>query len=168
MEIKRILLPALGTLFAVAVAARQSAPGQKNIVDRANAMSETETVAYVNSILDQGVPVGEQGSGLYALVVGRSPLVLPMLERKIEEVLKSPTPLDCFKNKATDPQVAVLFLWTTIAEAGNQQSLQEASKLLKIDEKRFDRLVYNTLAQAISLRNPFTVAYQGSRLATRP
>ncbi len=122
-------------------------------------MSETEAVAYVNSILEQGMPVGEQESGLYALAVGRSSLVLPMLERKIEEVLKSPTPLDCFNNKATDPQLVILGLWTTIAEAGHEQSLKEASKLLKLDEKRFDRIVYNTLAAAINLRNPFTVGY---------
>jgi hypothetical protein len=156
-----ILLAASVALGGVVAAGAQTYPRQKSIVDRANDMSTTEAVAYVSSILEQGVPVGEPVHGLYALAVGRSSLVLPMLEGKIEEVLRSPAPLDCFKDKSTNPQLAVYFLWTTIAEAGDQQALKEASKLLRIDEKRFDRVVDHTLSAAINLRNPFAVAYQG-------
>jgi hypothetical protein len=84
-----------------------------------------------------------------------------MMEAKIEEVIKSPVPLDCFTNKTVEPQKAVFELWATMAQAGDLQALREASKLLKIDEKRFDRMVYNTMAAAISRGNPFTLLYQG-------
>jgi hypothetical protein len=125
-------------------------------------MSDAEQTAVTRSLLDRGATRGEAGDDLAILALwGRSSLILPMLEAKIEEVLKSPDPTSCFVDKTVDPQHVVMDLWFAIAYAGNEQSLREASKLLKIDEKRFDTIVYKTLSHAIGPRNPFVLAYQG-------
>jgi hypothetical protein len=48
-----------------------------------------------------------------------------------------------------------------IPGAGDEYALKEASKLIALDEKRFDLLVRNTLLSASVRRNPFAVAYRG-------
>ena len=45
--------------------------------------------------------------------------------------------------------------------SGNSQSLEEARKLIRIDEKRFGYLVERILGQARDFRNPFTAGYEG-------
>jgi hypothetical protein len=95
------------------------------------------------------------------LILGRSSLILPIMEKKIEEVLKSPNPLDCFTDKTADPQKFVDLAAWMIPGAGDEYALREVGKLIAIDEKRFGMLVRNTLLAAENLRNPFTVAYRG-------
>jgi hypothetical protein len=87
-------------------------------------------------------------------------LILPLIEAKIEEVLKATNPAECFTNKSVPPEETIFYLWRTIVWVGDKQSLLEASKLLKIDEKRFDQMVDHTMIAAYS-RNPFKLAYQG-------
>jgi hypothetical protein len=72
-----------------------------------------------------------------------------MIEKEIEEVLKSSKPRECFTDKSIDIDSTLARLWVMIGEAGDAQALREASKLLKLDE------------QAMNKRNPFIVAYQG-------
>jgi hypothetical protein len=98
---------------------------------------------------------------LGVLIRTRGSLVLPMMERKIEEVLKSSSPLDCFTDKTVDPQRFVDLAASNIAHAGDEYALKEVSKLIALDEKRFDLLVRNTLLAAENRRNPFAVAYRG-------
>jgi hypothetical protein len=123
-------------------------------------MGEPEQMAYINSVLDQGLQV-DNTDPLIVLISVRSSLVLPMMERKIEEVMKSSSPLDLFADKTIDPQRFVDVAASNIAYAGDEYALTAASKLIALDEKRFDLLVRNTLAAAQNRRNPFTVAYRG-------
>jgi hypothetical protein len=89
-------------------------------------MSDADQVSYVSSRLDHGLAIVDDDA-MDVLVLSRSSLVLPMLEKKIEEVLRSPHPLDCFTDKNADPQFAVDMAAATIAYAGDEQSLKETS-----------------------------------------
>lgn len=145
--------------IAVAVA-RQQAPAQQTLANRILRMSEDEQVAYTNSILDQGMQIDETDT-LGMLILNRSSLVLPMMERKIEEVLKSASPLDCFTYKSVDPQKFVELAASNIAYAGDEEALKQASKLIAIDEKRFGRVVLQTMLSVRGTRNAFIIAYHG-------
>jgi len=98
---------------------------------------------------------------LGTLVLARSSLVLPMLEKKIEEVLRSQAPLDCFTDKTVEPQKFIDQAALTIAYAGDEYALKEISKLIAVDGKRFGTLVRGALTAAQNRRNPFVVAYRG-------
>lgn len=95
------------------------------------------------------------------LILNRSSVTLPVIEQKIEEVLRSRSPLDSFSDKSVDPQKFVGIAALAITESGDVQALKEASKLMKVDEKRFGWMVAKTLLTARTYRNPFTVAYGG-------
>jgi hypothetical protein len=47
------------------------------------------------------------------------------------------------------------FAAAVIAEAGDLESLRQAAKLMKVDEKRFDKIVLQIFATAQTRRNPF-------------
>jgi hypothetical protein len=150
----------LAAITIVPSAAQQPPlPGQEPLVRRIVAMSEAEQIAFTNVTLDEGMQVN--GEALAMLILNRSSLVLPMMEKKIEEVLRSQSPLDLFTSKTVDPQGFVNLAAVDIACAGDEQALKEVSKLIAIDEKRFGLLVRNTLSAALNLRNPITVAYHG-------
>jgi hypothetical protein len=95
------------------------------------------------------------------LILNRSEIALPIIEQKIEEVLRSPSPLESFTDRSVDLQKFPHRAALAIAEARNVQSLKEASKLIKIDENQFEWMVERTLIHASSYRNPFAVAYGG-------
>jgi hypothetical protein len=123
--------------------------------------SEPEQTAWIKSHLQAGMP----GSSVFTmLILNRSEIALPPIEQKIEEVLHSPSPTECFSGAAVDPQKFVGRAAMAITEAGNIRSLKEASKLIRIDEKRFGWMVEGTLLQARSYGNPFTLAYLGFEL----
>jgi len=132
--------------------------------DRIDAMSDEERLAVANLIIDKGVPDGETGSILSMLAKSRSALILPVIEAKIEQVLRSPNPLDCFSDKTVDVPQTTHLLCATIWNVGDQQALREASKLLKVDEKRFDLMARFTMYAAMSDGREFTLAYQGFEL----
>ena len=160
MNNRDVIRIALGILVtAAAVAVPQSFPAQEPVPRRILAMSDGDQIAFTKSSLDDGVR-GEQGSALNMLALNRSSLILPIIEKKIEDVLKSANPAECFANKNVDPKTFVGYAAAAISQVGDEQSLIEASKLLKLDKKRFDRLVEATLSAAIS-GNPFVLAYKG-------
>jgi hypothetical protein len=146
--------------MASCAAQQLPAQGQESLARRILRMSEPEQTAYANLVLDQGLQI-DNTDPLIMLILNRSSLVLPMMEKKIEEVLKSRSPLDYFTDKTIDPQRFVNVAASNIAYAGDEYALKEASKLIALDEKRFDLLVRNTLLHAETRRNPFTVAYRG-------
>ena len=162
MDTRRMFRSVFATL-AVAVlaslATAQSAP-QENPLDRLNRMSDAEQIALAKSWLDRGLPPANSSVGLDTLARGRSSLILPLIEAKIEEALKAPNPLDVFTDKTANPEAIIIYLWRTIVQVGDKQALLEASKLLKIDEKRFDKIVAHTMYAAYG-HNPFKLAYQG-------
>ncbi len=159
MDIRHIFRSASATLAVAILAAAQSAP-QENPLDRLNRMTDAEQIALARSWLDRGYPPADSSVGLGNLALGRSSLILPLIEAKIEEVLKSSNPADCFTDKSVSVEVVINYLWQTITYVGDRQALLESSKLLKIDEKRFDKMVARTMYAAYS-RNPFKLAYQG-------
>jgi hypothetical protein len=119
---------------------------------------QAEQTAWINSHLRAGMPPDD----VFAmLILNKSEIALPLIEQKIEEVLRSQSPLECFTDKSVDPQNFVHLAALSIMEAGNVESLRQASKLIKIDEKQFGWMVERTLIQARTYRNPFVVAYQG-------
>jgi len=164
MDIKnlfRVGLVALGA--SMALAQQQPAADQEPLARRILRMSEADQIAYISMDLDQGMPV-DLYDPLGMLVLNRSSLVLPMLEKKIEGVLRSPNPLDCFTDKTVNPQKFVDLAAWTIPNAGDEQALRELSKLIAIDEKRFGMLVNLALLNAEIRRNPFAVAYRGFQI----
>lgn len=127
--------------------------------------SEAEQATWVRAYLGRGMPVKDPDSGtMTMLVLNRSAVTLPLIETKIEQVLRSPSPADCFTAESVDPGKFVALAAYMIAYAGDQQALREASKLLKLDRKRFGSLVQRTLDEALTRRNAFTVAYRGFEL----
>jgi hypothetical protein len=128
-------------------------------------VSETEQTAWIRSDLARGMPVIEPDSSVMTmLVLNRSAVTLPLIEKKIEEVLRSTSPADSFADRSVDPDKFIALATATIAYAGDEQALREASKLINIDEKRFGSLVQRTLEEAMTRRNPFTIAYRGFEL----
>lgn len=161
MDTRSLLQIALAATTVAAVFAQQPPlPNQEPLAKRILRMGEADQIAYINSDLDQGMPL-DRNAPLVTLVLAGSPLVLPMIEKKIEEVLKSPNPQDSFTDKTVDPQKFVNLAAWTIPYAGDEQALKEISKLIAIDEKRFGMLVGNVLGNSQDYRNPFAVAYRG-------
>jgi hypothetical protein len=154
----RIAVAAMGV--ATALAQPEPATSQETLTNRILSMSDGDQVAYVNSDLNQGMPIDKYGP-LRMLVLNRSTLVLPIIEQKIEDVLRSASPIECFADKTVDPQKFVDLAAWTLPEAGDEQALRQVGKLIAIDEKRFGTLVGNTMAAAQNRRNPFAVAYSG-------
>jgi hypothetical protein len=120
--------------------------------------TEAEQTAWINAHLCAGMAPSEVFGDL---VDNKSEVALPIIEQKIEEVLRSPAPSECFSDKSVDLQKFPHRAALAITWAGNVQSLKEASKLIRIDEKQFGWMVDRTLLQAESYRNPFAVAYAG-------
>ena len=103
--------------------------------------------------MDKGMPP-DLGGALTILAINKSSLVLPLMEQKIEQVLQSPSPAECFTDKTVNPEKFVYLDAATIAYAGNDEAMRQVAKLVKLDEKRFDDLVGRTLMETESLGNP--------------
>src|SRR5215831_12821413 len=156
---KRISQMLLASAACAVLCTGQAIPQDLPLSDQIERMSDAEQVTLAKSLLDRGLPVGKAGDTMYTFAVVRSWLILPLIEQKIEDVLRSDNPLDCFVDKSVDPRRVVEHLWATLAEAGNRQAMLESRKLLKIDEKRFDQIVYRILVSGQARGNPFKVAY---------
>ena len=147
-------------MAAIAAFAMPQVHAQQGLSNKILTLSDAEQVAFANSYLDLGMPVSD-GNDLSYLLRNRSSLILPIIERKIEQVLRSPNPQECFSTKNVDTRRFVGLAAVSLAAAGDEQALREISKLLKLDEKRFDGLVDATLSGLIS-GNPFVLAYKGT------
>jgi hypothetical protein len=96
-----------------------------------------------------------------AASIYRSAIVVPLTEKKIEEVLKCTSPATCFSDPAVDPGKFVRDAAGLITGAGDENALRAAGQLMKIDEARFGWMVGIILFDGMGYRNPFTVAYRG-------
>jgi hypothetical protein len=148
----------LAAIALAAVAARsaygQDASGEPNTFPfQLLKWSAADQAAWVNSTLDKGMPP-DLGGALTILAINKSSLVLPLMEQKIEQVLQSPSPAECFTDKTVNPEKFVYLDAATIAYAGNDEAMRQVAKLVKLDEKRFDDLVGRTLMETESLGNP--------------
>ena len=106
------------------------------------------------------------GDTFGTLVRRRQAVSLPLIEKKIEQVIASASPSDCFTDKSVDPQKFVALAAIVIAYEGDELALREVSKLVRLDEQRFGPLVGRTLQEAEHHRpgNPFLLAYRGFEL----
>jgi hypothetical protein len=152
----------LPSAIAAAALAAISIPvhGQERAWQRLLAADETEQTAWVNAHLSKGMPPSDEFA---MLIRNKSEIVLPLIEQKIEDVLRSPSPAERFTDKSVDPQKFVDRAASSITATANVRSLKEASKLIKIDEKRFGWMVEGTLAGAQG-HNPFPLVYEGLEL----
>lgn len=123
--------------------------------------NEADQVVWIKSYLEQGMPTSD---AIVTLVYGKSSLTLPLLEKEIEDVIRSEAPKSLFINPSVDTEEVIRLAASLIGSAGDEQALREASKLIKIDSKRFGSLVGRTLDSAMNRGNPFAVAYQGLAL----
>jgi hypothetical protein len=122
--------------------------------------SEAVQVEWIRSELDRGVLIPTEA--LAGLVLVRSSLAVPLIEEKIEEVLRSNSPADSFSDKSVDPKKFVSIAAGIIASAGDENALKAIGKLMKIDEERFGALIGGALWYAYSSpSNPLAAAYGG-------
>jgi len=147
-------------LVSLLCAQQRGRPGAKPLSSRILDLGEAEQLAYLDVRLNQGLrPVDDDA--MTRLLLGRSSLVIPIIERKIEEVLKAPNRQGCFTDPQADPETFLAIAASNIAWVGDENSLKAASKLLALDENRFDLMVRNTFYATYGRRNPVTLAYKG-------
>ncbi|HWC98189.1 MAG TPA: hypothetical protein VG456_15620, partial [Candidatus Sulfopaludibacter sp.] len=132
----------------------------QSLPDRVSHMGDSDIEAYVNTRLDRGLGV-EEHDRMGLLIMTRGSLVLPIIEKRIEQILKSSNPRDCFIDKNVNPDSFIALAASSISWAGDLSAMRELSKLVVIDEKRFGTLVGPTLYTAANKGNPFVVAYGG-------
>jgi hypothetical protein len=124
-------------------------PSAKTILD----LPDSEQVAFIKTTMEHGFPE-DRADQMTMLIINRSALSVSLIEAKVEELLKSPSPSRRSIDIASE----------MIAYAGDEQSLRAISRLIAIDEPRFGRLVARVLDNAGNWRNPFMVAYRGFEL----
>jgi len=162
MLIKSSVFIVASAAVLVGIAAAQ--PESEPLAWRIMKWSDADQSSWINSTLAQGIPT-DLGGVLGGLAVNKSGLTLPLIEKKIEDVLRSRSPLELFTDKSVDPQKFVSVTAHLVASAGNGEALRQISKLLAMDERRFDDLVRIALISAESNRNPFSVAYLGFKIS---
>jgi hypothetical protein len=132
---------------------------QESLSQRILRASDADQLAYLHARMNQGLrPVDDDA---VSTLLFRSSLVLPIIERRIEEVLRSGNPQECFTDKAAVPKYFVDVGAGLIAEVGDEYAMREIAKLVAVDEKRFGPLVIDVLVNAQDRGNPFAVAYKG-------
>jgi len=156
MAIKRSLL--IFVVAGLAAAQQQTTSEQEPLAWRILKWSEADQVSWINTTLAMGIPP-ELGGALGSLAANKGSLTLPLIEQKIEEVLRSQSPLDLFIDKTIDTQKFIALAVSAITYEGDELALREVSKLLHLDAKRFDDAVEVTMIE--SRTNPFLLAYQG-------
>jgi hypothetical protein len=124
--------------------------------------SEAEQIAWINAYLARGMPVKDPDAGILTmLVLNKSTVALPLIERKIEQILRSPSGEDPFTEASVDPNKFITLAADAIAYAGDEEALRQIRNLIRADESRFLPLVGKTLQEAEARRNPFFLAYAG-------
>ena len=143
MHTRRCFPSAIITLAMALGASPHLVFGQNNQADwrRLLKASQVEQTAWINSHLRAGMPPSEAFGDL---ILNKSEVTLPLIEQKIEEVLRSPSPGQSFNDKSIDPQDFVRRATSAITEAGDTQSLKEANKLIKIDAVSYTHLTLPT------------------------
>lgn len=142
-----LVLLSIGAAFTLAVPGYGQ--GARAILD----LSDYDLISFVQSAIERGFP-DNQADEMTMLIINRSSLVVPLIEGKVEEVLKSNLPSRRFVDTASE----------MIAYAGDEESLRAISKLMAVDPTRFGTLVSRALDNSLNYRNPFTVIYRALRI----
>ena len=93
-------------LFSAIALFHTAAPAsaQQTEPSRVLRLDPADQVAWVSKYLDVGMPTNDI---FPALLVNKGALVLPLVEEKIEQVLRAPDPKECFSLKTVDPEVFI-------------------------------------------------------------
>jgi hypothetical protein len=121
--------------------------------------SEASQREWIRSELDRGVLTPTDTLGV--LVLTNSSLAIPLIEKKIEEVLHSNSPADCFSDKSVNPNRFVDLAAGVIAYAADQEAMKAIDRLMKIDEERFGPLVASALWRSYGTGKTAALAYHG-------
>ena len=116
MHIRRIVfIAALAcTEFPLSQAQdKQGAGPARSIVE----WTDTEVETWMRSRLDRGSIIGDE---IAVAEIYRSAIVVPLTEKKIEEVLKSTSPATCFSDPTVDPEKFVANAVGLIRGAGDE------------------------------------------------
>jgi hypothetical protein len=160
MAIKHLLICA--AILAPTFAQQATNYTQQSLANRIGSMSEADQRAFLDYALGRGLQPPDLYSPASVLMLTKPSWALPVVERKIEEVLKSPVPHDCFADKTVDPERFISIASAGLVQGGTPEGLVEASKLLALDESRFDLLVATDLAgRIVRDTNPVQLAYFG-------
>jgi len=116
--------------------------------------STGDQTEFINATIDQGFPES-RADQMTMLIINRSELTIPLILAKLEAALSTDSDSAPFVATAVE----------MIAYAGDEEALRAIGRLIRIDEKRFGRLVGRTLDNAANWRNPFTLAYRAFDLA---
>src|SRR4051794_2508638 len=101
MYSKRALRSTILVAGLIAVGIPDLCRGQDQLWRRLLKASEAEQTVWIQAHLRAGVPPSEAFGDL---ILNCSSVTLPVIEQKIEEVLRSPSPLDSFSDTSVDPQ----------------------------------------------------------------
>jgi hypothetical protein len=146
-------------LSSLAVVSLLSSQQRETPTTRLLGNNEAEQVAYLNNFIAEGAP-GDNDS-VEALVLSKTSLFVPMIEYKIEEILALRSRERLFRSPSVDPPRVVSILAMMIEYTGEAIALEQASKLMRIDEDRFGSMVEHCLGHAYGRGRGFRVAYRG-------
>jgi hypothetical protein len=124
--------------------------------------SEADQIAYLNNYIADGTP--GDNDDVEILVRSKTSLFVPILGQKIEEILRSRSQGGLFKSPSVDPQRVAGILAMMIEYTGEEVALQQASKLMKIDEHSFGSMVEHCLLNADAQERAFKLAYLGFKI----
>src|SRR5690348_10877918 len=99
------IIAAAASMFIVH--AQQPLPRQESFVERVARMSDPEVIVYVNMRLADALKLDEHDK-LGVLINTRPSLLLPLFERRIEDVLRSNDPRSFFTDPTSDSDEFVL------------------------------------------------------------
>jgi hypothetical protein len=160
MHIRKIAVIVVIAGATIPLSAAQGKRGTNPTARDIDQWSDTDITTWIRSALDRGLP-SELGDYLVVASHARSAIIVPLTEKKIEEVLRSTAPSTCFSDPSVDPQIFLRDAPHLITGAGDENALRATGQLMKIDEGRFGFMIGNILYHAQSYRNAFTVAYRG-------
>jgi hypothetical protein len=151
------ILSVVGVVLLTPTFAQTQSGSPENPDIRALRMSDAEQVAFVKAKLDAGDLMGWP-----MLAINRSELILPVIEKKIEQVLASANPKECFSDKTVDPSRFIGLTEFLITGAGDKEALKVVRRLLALDKERFGPWVSHVFSAAWSSHappEPFILAY---------
>lgn len=158
-----LILLALGCLAQYSRA--QTLHGPNPSVQDVASWTDAEIGAWMQTDLDRGLPV-ELGDSAAVVARWRSATAVPLVEKKVEQVLASRVPAACFTQPGVDPKRFLSLATGFIEFAADESAIRAAATLVRIDGLHFSSVVNGVLlnANAGGPRNPFTVAYAGLEL----
>lgn len=153
---------------ATEIAATMKAAVSDPPLDGVLQITEAEQTEFASSYIDRGMPPGVSATTFADLVSHRSSIVIPMIERKIENVLSSTSSAGLFSKESIDPTIFAARAGSMIAHAGNIEAIRAVTSLIRINRSRFAHLAVETFGNALRMGlNPMSLGYEALALDDR-